>query len=299
MNSRQEFTRRGFTRSGFTLVEVMLALALSSVVLMAVSAAINIHLRVLDAGRTKVEEAQLARTVLLRIADDLRSAVRYEPNDSDQQEPAPEATDSTDPDTTDPNATAPDSLAPDPIVPDSTDLDPIDLAESDAPQMTPGLYGNLNQLQLDTSRLPRADQFGGVAVASDELEGQIGGPISDVKTVTYYVNDPSGSPGLVRREQDRATALWASGGMELDPSASLLEPLASEVAAIEFLYLEGLEWVEDWNSAQQKELPKAVKIAIWIIPVKLRGNDRETLSRTDCMVYRLTVHLPMAGEGGQ
>ena len=39
---------------------------------MAVGSAIRIHLEFLDAGRTQVEEAQLARAVLRRIADDLR-----------------------------------------------------------------------------------------------------------------------------------------------------------------------------------------------------------------------------------
>jgi len=309
VNSRQEFTLRGFT-----LMEVMLALALSSLVLMAVGTAIDIHLRVLDSGRTKVEEAQLARAILRQIADDLRSTVRYEPDDSGESSPDmldPDVSDPDDPDPIAPDPSAPDPNAPDPNAPDPDETDPIDLAESDAPQMTPGLYGNLYQLQLDTSRLPRPDQFDGMATVSDGLEGQIAGPISDIKTVTYYMNDQQtaqatstsepapGSAGLVRREQDRATALWASDGMTLDPSDSLLEPLAPEVAAIEFLYHDGLEWIEEWDSALQGDLPKLVQIAVWIIPVNRRGDETAELTEAGYMVYRLTVHLPMAGEGSK
>jgi len=41
-------------RSGFTLLELMLALALTSVVLVAIGMAIDLHLRMLDSRRTSV-----------------------------------------------------------------------------------------------------------------------------------------------------------------------------------------------------------------------------------------------------
>jgi len=305
-------------------MEVMLALALSSLVLAIISTAIDIHLRVLDSGQTQVEEAQLARAVLRQIADDLRSTVRYEPPESGTPSSGGGAsggmmgagdglTDDELPDEMPPSEPDPTEMPTDDMGFDEMDVggeEPVDLAESETPQATPGLYGNLYQLQLDTSRLPRADQFSGT-VTAEGLDGQIVGPISDVKTVTYYVNEAQtaevtstsepmpGSAGLVRREQDRSTSLWASDGAALDPSASLLEPVAPEVAAIEFQYYDGIEWVEEWDSGMQGDLPKAVTIAVWIIPVDLRGNETDTLTETDYMVYRLTVHLPMAGEGSQ
>lgn len=68
-------------RRGMTLLELILALALSALVLMAIGMAIELHFRMFDVRRTNVEEAQLARAVLRHIADDLRSAVQYEPVD--------------------------------------------------------------------------------------------------------------------------------------------------------------------------------------------------------------------------
>ena len=65
-------------RRGVTLLELLLALALSVIVLSAIGMAIEMHLKMLGTRRTQVEEAQLARSVLRRIADDLRSAVQYE-----------------------------------------------------------------------------------------------------------------------------------------------------------------------------------------------------------------------------
>lgn len=68
-------------RLGVTLLELILAMSLSILVLMAISMAINIHFRVLDVRRTNVEEARLASAVLKHMADDLRSAVQYTPPD--------------------------------------------------------------------------------------------------------------------------------------------------------------------------------------------------------------------------
>jgi len=71
-------------RPGFTLLEIMLVLVITGILVAAIAAAINIHLRVSEVGRNEVEQAQLARVVLRRIGDDLRAAVPYvEPVESD------------------------------------------------------------------------------------------------------------------------------------------------------------------------------------------------------------------------
>jgi len=62
-------------KSGFTLLEVMLAMLLVGFVLVALMMAIDTQFRVVEATRSRVEEAQLARVVLHRIADDLRCLV--------------------------------------------------------------------------------------------------------------------------------------------------------------------------------------------------------------------------------
>ena len=69
------------TRRGFSLLEVILAVALTAVVVAMVAAAIDFHLGQLTVRRAKIEEAQLARAVLRRIADDLRGAIVYRPID--------------------------------------------------------------------------------------------------------------------------------------------------------------------------------------------------------------------------
>src|SRR5438552_2139751 len=53
-----------FSRPGFTLFELILAIGLSSALLALIGTAINLYLVRVDASRSRVEEAQLARTVL-------------------------------------------------------------------------------------------------------------------------------------------------------------------------------------------------------------------------------------------
>ena len=71
--------RKHSSRAGFTLLELVLSLALSVIVLMAVGMAIDVHLRSFDSRRSMLEESQLARSPLRIIADDIRNvALRYE-----------------------------------------------------------------------------------------------------------------------------------------------------------------------------------------------------------------------------
>ncbi len=69
-------------RTGFTLFEVILAIALSAVLLALIGTAINLYLVRVDASRTRVEEAQLARSILSMIADDIRATTIYQPQDT-------------------------------------------------------------------------------------------------------------------------------------------------------------------------------------------------------------------------
>ena len=69
-------------RPGFTLFEFILAIALAATLLALIGTAINLYLMRIDADRTRVEEAQLARSVLTMIADDIRGATVYQKQDT-------------------------------------------------------------------------------------------------------------------------------------------------------------------------------------------------------------------------
>ena len=79
--TRHTGTASDTRRRGLTLLELMLALTLSTFVLVAISMAIDLHLRVLQSRRGHVERIQLARSVLTIIANDLRSTVQQNTTD--------------------------------------------------------------------------------------------------------------------------------------------------------------------------------------------------------------------------
>ncbi len=267
----------------FTLLEVILALALSVLLIAAVGTAIHVHLRLLNSGRTRVEEAQLARALLGQIANDLRGAVPYNPMAAEEM--VPEL-----PDEEDLLQQAADagydigSVAADQIADVADQAE--DLADSAVPPSIPGLYGNSTELLVDTSRLPRLDQYD--AEWADRL--------SDVKTVAYYIDD-----GLMRRELDRATTAWAAEQGQLGDLELASQPIAPEVVAIEFRYYDGAEWVDVWDTAERAGLPMAVEIAI-AIRSSGRAADNgsagaslaQLAAENDLLIYRLIVHLPAA-----
>ncbi len=80
-------------------------------------------------------------------------------------------------------------------------------SSSFSPDAIPGVRGYADSLKIDISRLPRRDQL----LAAEQ--GAAGGRASDVKTVTYFVDDPGttldGSVGLKRYEISRAESLMS------------------------------------------------------------------------------------------
>ncbi|MGC1273265.1 MAG: prepilin-type N-terminal cleavage/methylation domain-containing protein [Planctomycetaceae bacterium] len=77
---------RGATRRGFTLVEVLLALALTMLVLAATYSALTLFQRVTLSGRADAERSQLARAIERRMTSDIRCVLFYEQEQETQEE---------------------------------------------------------------------------------------------------------------------------------------------------------------------------------------------------------------------
>ena len=318
----------GRTRRGYTLIEVLLSLTLASLVLLAVGMAVDFQLRVVDRSRGNVEEAQLARVLLRRIADDLRCAVTKDPlqmaelvaefesaaaqavegaetvageiaeGTADSEGGAKEGTDAGG------SESGESSEEESEEVEDSESDETEDSAESATPQSTPGVYGESDWLQVDVGILPRLDQFDSL-YTSTEGSATID-RISDVKTVTYFVTesedetgyaaDGTPSGGLVRRELDRAVSLWGAELGQLDEDSDAT-PLAPEVSAIAFRYWDGTEWVDSWDSGEAGALPVAVEITLTIRPIRdpseltSAGQMADEEDEEQWLTYSRIVHL--------
>jgi uncharacterized membrane protein YgcG len=287
-------------RAGFTLLEVVLALGLTVVVMAAIGVAIFLHLRAVDHTRLAIERDQLARILLRRIGDDLRSAVRQEPPDQTGMQALQSLMQSAknagkgassggrggqgggaggasnqggsnssgrgtggtmSPDTT----TAPSAAGTTTRPQGAEDSSSETTAETTTgtPAAVAGLYGTAYDLQIDLARVPRPDEFTAAMING------VAAP-SDVKTVYYFLANaatglsPSGESGLMRSEMNRATALFASENGDYDIFLRTAELMAAEVIAVEFRYFDGLEWFSEWNSQDMSGLPMAVEMAIML-----------------------------------
>ncbi|MCH8047770.1 MAG: prepilin-type N-terminal cleavage/methylation domain-containing protein [Planctomycetes bacterium] len=292
-------------RRGLTLLEVLLALAISSLVLATLAAAMHFNLRVVGRRQQEIEEAQLARALLRRIADDVRGAVLYNPPDTSSLMALA-------------GAGSPSSgggggggqvlsIAFSPTGETITTSEEVE-TQSVAPPTIPGLRGQSDWLQVDVSRMPRRDQYDPSLQAAT-----VTGPadhLSDVKTVTYFVettaagttNTIDTSTGLMRVELARAVTRWANQNGTLDLSGG--SPIAPEVKSIIFSYFDGVVangWVTEWDSDERGALPVAVKIELQFVSTKkpsgLLGSNSAATNEGEGRTYSLVVHLPDRREG--
>jgi len=270
-------------RSGFTLLELILALSFTAVVLAIVSTAVSIHLRVLDRGRVEVEEAQLARALLHRVADDLRRAVPGSPSSGGFFGTASalqlEIRCATHPG----RATSP------------QDIQPSAARLSDNRRVIyyvvqPDLDATEEDGDRPAGALP--DRSNG----DDAGRGQ--GGLDPAMLAASLGQDQR---GLIRCERDEATAVWAEQQGEIPGRDWNAQVLAPEVQTIEFSYhgdsaaLGVGGSAGEWDSQLTGTLPSAVKIAVTLhcVPRGPRSLLGEILAEDRApTVYSLLVHLP-------
>ena len=321
-------------RPAFTLFELILAIALSATLLALIGTAVNLYLMRVDAGRTRVEEAQLARSILATIATDVRATTTYQTqdvsaiarlaagsakfdvSDFDSSEPfqgssfgAPGTTGSAN------SVGIASSTYSGSATSDGSSSDGTETAST----AVPGLNGLVNELMLDVARLPRLDELFPTAptqtssVAAATAAANVPRP-SDLKTVRYFIRQGTaidssdvaatalGSPeaqlgvgGLVRQTIDRAVRQTA----ELAGNSQLLDSgqtlLAPEVTQIQFRYFDGTSAYDAWNMQERTTMPTAVEIRIWLDPAGVGVNQSYvTTPATNDHMYFETIALPLA-----
>ncbi len=283
-------------RAGLSLVEVLIALAISGVLLTSVYSAISMYFHYSHSGQEEIAKNQLARVLLVRIEQDLRSIV-YRPDDGSSKTEAPADTD-TDTDT-------------ETEQPDKTELEVTDPSDAFAGSNS-GLFGDMQTIVLHVSR-PRLDMLS---------NPQMSGPVvvsrtSDLKTVSYFVagNGTSGlqaaaashfasqnlggtgrSTGLARMEGDRLALQLADKSGNVSSLLGQTQMLAPEVSRVNFRYYDGSLWTTTWDSASFGGLPRAVEITLELtFAAETTGQGRYKKNKQEApRTYRMVVFLPMS-----
>jgi hypothetical protein len=127
-----------------------------------------------------------------------------------------------------------------------------------------GLYGDQKTLVLNTLCARKASAQSSGSGATPTVSTTAG----DLKTVAYFLStgQTSAAPGvpttgLARVEGDHV----AIGYAMMQSSASLAAQarlIAPEVAAINFRYWDGTQWLTTWDASYMQMLPTAIEITI-------------------------------------
>jgi hypothetical protein len=285
----------------------MLSLALTAVVTVLIGSLVQNYLINQAVGRERVRQAQLSRSILNMIAEDIRTTVRYQPFDTKGLTELLSGggggggAGGAQPSGAGGGAASAGAAPPSGGAGDTADMD------SGVAALPPGLYGTSTSIEIDISRLPRPDEYYGQA--SDPVTGSLGDLATDIKTVGYYVQalrtdgiqDPLGSlqpidgtnstsqgaGGLVRRSVDRAITQYAYQQSQSDALMKTGQLLAPEVIAIEFQYFDGAMWQTEWDSSTQG-LPRVVKITI---AVQRESNAKKSPMEPGVMISSITSSM--------
>lgn len=295
---------RRWRPTGFTLLELVLALGLTIVILAAITSAMQLYLLQLDRRRGEIEQKQVSRGVIRLVSEDLRSAIQYKAQDFSALE----------------NLVASQSLAGLGVGTgdENGELDQVDGSAggsttdqgsqqetaAEEPPGRPTLIGERAFVRVDTSRLPRLDEYNPL-IAPRGAEHHLP---SDIKSVTYFFSNspPVGTDsihrdigqrgGLYRRQVDRAAEAYRSGDVQivLQPD-EYSELVAPEVASVQFRYWDGKNWRMTWDSQENNGFPTAIEIQIVIDSERNRQPSiNDQVRDLELEVIRTVVSLPVA-----
>jgi hypothetical protein len=273
--------RAAGARRAFTLLEVLLAVGLSLLLVLAIAMAIDLYRRMTTAAQDDLSEMRLVRAVFNKFEVDIRSVV--------PPQPIPSATATTgssgSPTGGSPSSGSGSSSSSSQSTGSSGGGDPLQYVYSRA---VFGLYGDGDSLVLDTltpHRLPLSalQQTGAQASSqSNDSPSNLAGVHGDMKVIGYFVLGEGMSPilpasagsgqltpegkvmssGLARLEGERTAIGYA---METSSTSSLAARIiAPEVQSIAFRYFDGSNWVTSWSGATAQALPQAVEIVITV-----------------------------------
>ena len=325
-NTLRHFSRPAADRTtaGFTLLEMLLALGLAGLLMVAISGAITLYARAQTAGREQAQQAQLVRTLLRQIELDLRS-VTFTP-------PEPEATEA--------EGQVAEGAAEELDAAGEEQSFSIQQPTDALQSASDGLVGDATQIVLHLSRPPRVDEI--TAPATSDTAGFTTGTAatasgaatgSDLRSVAWFLatagagglagavaeqaqaepgpasfsSATSGGTGLARLNGDRLAMQSADATGNLSLLAGQTRVLAPEVNLLGFRYFDGVDWLDTWNSVEQGRLPLAVEITLGLDMDAARTGDsgfspepatratiNSTVSPPEQQTWRLIVPLPQA-----
>lgn len=243
--------RAGHLRRGMTLVELMLALALTGMLMSSIAVSLNLFWKYRGLSQDNVGLAALRRGLYEDLAMDLRGTLRRTSPVKRQVLQRPGLGESS----------FSEFGGGDERVLESQDLLTIpDQAIAAHPVNLVGETTWLAVFATKTShRFPNTQRYGDEAAHIVWSNGQaLRGVLSfqDDRAVTTSLVRAHDAPALIRR-----IVPWVSSAMAEDPSVTEIR-ISDRVRSMSFRYLDGDRWVNRWNSEELQRLPLAVECRI-------------------------------------
>ena len=311
--------------AGYTLLELLLALALTVIIVGLIATAIQTNGLTLTRVQASIERKQAARGILGMMQNDLRAGIQYKANEyaglqdlfrSIQLASGQSLVDVDVEELSDDPLEQLEQLAQlgeegaaaEAATEEAEFEEEIEEPEVDG---APVFIGASNFFSIDVSRLPRIDEYHPSVVNEQEASNTL----ADVKTVSYFVSQSNGpnqkrgtnliqapqgqiavSGGLFRRQVDRSVAKFE--GLESTGEPDLYSELvAQEVVEVSFRYFDGNNWFTEWDSEEMGGFPLGVEMFVLIDPTRAGGGagaGSGTTNREDLETYRAVVHIPAA-----
>lgn len=264
-------------RQAFTLLEVLLAMAITVMLLGALYVAVESQLTHAQASRDMVEQATLARALLTSMSNDISSSVTLaDPSrfrnmnnaaNSGSSSGSSTSGSSTSGSSSSSSGTSSSSSSSSSTTTGSTTTSSatsVGVANNTAssgilvPTPTPlnssgttyyayplGLVGDNTTLHLFVTRLPR--EMIDAARNLDDTQP----PVSDTRRISYWLSGDTGSgAGLAKQVSQPITSddVLNNTPPQVDNEATLL--IGPEVKSLNFTYFDGFEWQDTWDSTQ-------------------------------------------------
>ncbi len=287
-------------RNAFTLVEVLIALALSVMLIFAVYSSITMYYRFNIAGRGEIAGQQFLRGLTQRIQKDLEGTILVLPEIEVESSTSSAADELTSSDSLSGSTGGLNNL--NTAGETTTQLGFKGLLEAGIPQVF-GLYGNAEMLHLCVSLPTRERSYYSYEDRETGAER-----ISDLQIISYglltldaitmgtmekelQVSRPD--KGLGRRTRD----FFATD--TVDETLAMEDLIAAEVTELSYLYFDGANWVDSWDSISMGTLPRAVEITfgMWNPPPRQLGQPPTqragTVTRVSHLFYLANSSPPM------
>jgi type II secretory pathway pseudopilin PulG len=316
-------------RAAYTMLELMIAVGLTSLLMIALFAALQQYFSLQLDSNEEITRQQIARSLLRQMTRDIQSVVFVKKLANDETSgtstSVSEGSSSTSSSSggsgssgsgtsggtgSSSTSTGSSSSSSGTLDGNSYGQSSID-PETVMTTYTNGLMGTATDLQLFVSRPEKSLAY----VASQDLTSTSqrtsdlmiirylmaqsgGGGLASAIADKESIGTKSGPVGIAKLEGDLYGLSTAVETSEESPQLTASRLLAKEVSGLQFRYYDGLGWQESWDSNALNELPKAIEITLTLRNQEDAGEafsddvaDPYALPET---THRMVVPIPVA-----